>query len=193
MNASWYDLLDVAPDASEAEIRAAWKAAIADLDPTDRRFRVYNQAAEVLLDPKRRAAYDAELAPPSDERRRARDAEAARGRPRQSTPRRPRRRGAAPDRCRTGAGGRVARAGLAARPGSRLVTAVAVAACAWLWFAGPSDAAVEESTRAAQSAAERAVGPILSYDYRAPRRGPGGRAVVHDLGLPRRTTTSCSR
>ena len=62
MNASWYDLLDVAPDASEAEIRAAWKAAIADLDPTDRRFRVHNQAAEVLLDPQRRAAYDAELA-----------------------------------------------------------------------------------------------------------------------------------
>ena len=32
---------------------------MADLDPTDRRFRVYNQAAEVLLDPARRTAYDA--------------------------------------------------------------------------------------------------------------------------------------
>ena len=30
-----------------------WKAAIADLDPTDRRFRTLNQAAEVLLDPDR--------------------------------------------------------------------------------------------------------------------------------------------
>ena len=59
---NWYDLLDVDHDASDTEIRAAWKAAIADLDPTDRRFRVYNQAAEVLLDPARRAAYDAELA-----------------------------------------------------------------------------------------------------------------------------------
>ena len=46
-----YDLLDVDRSASEAEIRAAWKAEIADLDPTDRRFRMYNQAAEVLLDP----------------------------------------------------------------------------------------------------------------------------------------------
>ena len=51
MSPSLYDLLDVDRDASDAEIRAAWKAAIADLDPTDRRFRAYNQAAEVLLDP----------------------------------------------------------------------------------------------------------------------------------------------
>jgi len=59
---SWYDLLDVDATASPAEIRSAWKAGIAELDPTDRKFRVLNQAAEVLLDPKRRAAYDAELA-----------------------------------------------------------------------------------------------------------------------------------
>ncbi len=60
---SWYDLLGVAPDASAEEVRAVWRAQIADLDPTDRRFAVLNQAAEVLLDPERRAAYDAELAP----------------------------------------------------------------------------------------------------------------------------------
>ena len=47
----WYAVLGVAPDASADEIRAAWRSAVADLDPTDRRFRVYNQAAEVLLDP----------------------------------------------------------------------------------------------------------------------------------------------
>ena len=62
MTASWYDVLDVEPTATADEIRAAWRSAVADLDPTDRRFRVYNQAAEVLLDPERRAAYDAELA-----------------------------------------------------------------------------------------------------------------------------------
>ena len=60
--ASWYDILDVEPTASADEIRAAWRSAVSDLDPTDRRFRVYNQAAEVLLDPARRAAYDEELA-----------------------------------------------------------------------------------------------------------------------------------
>lgn len=57
-----YDLLDVDETASADEIRAAWKAAIADLEPTDRRFRVYNDAAAVLLDADRRAEYDAGLA-----------------------------------------------------------------------------------------------------------------------------------
>jgi len=61
MSANWYDVLDVDPTASADEIRAAWRSAVTDLDPTDRRFRVYNQAAEVLLDPGRRASYDAEL------------------------------------------------------------------------------------------------------------------------------------
>lgn len=59
---TWYDLLDVEPDAATDDIRAAWKSAIADLDPTDRRFRTLNEAAAVLLDEEKRAAYDAELA-----------------------------------------------------------------------------------------------------------------------------------
>jgi Mce-associated membrane protein len=59
---TWYDLLDVEPDAATDDIRAAWKSAIADLDPTDRRFRTLNEAAAVLLDADKRAAYDAELA-----------------------------------------------------------------------------------------------------------------------------------
>ena len=58
---SWYDVLDIELGATEAEVRAAWKSAIADLEPTDRRFRLLNQAAEVLLDRDRRAAYDIEL------------------------------------------------------------------------------------------------------------------------------------
>lgn len=62
MNPNLYDLLDVEENATPDEIRAAWKAAIADLDPTDRRFRAFNDAAGVLLDPAKRAAYDAELA-----------------------------------------------------------------------------------------------------------------------------------
>lgn len=62
MSLNLYDLLDVEETATAEEIRAAWKAAIADLDPTDRRFRAYNDAAGVLLDPARRAEYDAGLA-----------------------------------------------------------------------------------------------------------------------------------
>jgi len=59
---TWYDLLDVDRDAPTEEIRAAWKAAVADLDPTDRRFRALSEAASVLLDADKRAAYDADLA-----------------------------------------------------------------------------------------------------------------------------------
>lgn len=62
MSTNLYDLLDVEEGATEDQIRAAWKTAIADLDPTERRFRAYNDAAGVLLDTDKRAAYDAELA-----------------------------------------------------------------------------------------------------------------------------------
>ncbi|GAB4009712.1 J domain-containing protein [Nocardioides ultimimeridianus] len=62
MSPNLYDLLDVEESASADEVRAAWKAAIADLEPSDRRFRAFNDAAGVLLDPAKRSAYDEELA-----------------------------------------------------------------------------------------------------------------------------------
>lgn len=58
-----YDLLGVAPSATAAEIRDAWRSTIADLDPTDRRFGLLNDAAGVLLDADKRAAYDDSLVP----------------------------------------------------------------------------------------------------------------------------------
>jgi Mce-associated membrane protein len=139
---SWYDLLGVPTDASDDEIRATWRARIADLDPTDRRFATLNQAAEVLLDPDRRALYDAELAaaavvpaPPEVE-------------PVETT---------------------VPTRGGAAVPGWLLVgvavvTLVVVAATAVVWMREPAAGSVESNARAAQAAAERAVVPILSYD-----------------------------
>jgi Mce-associated membrane protein len=159
MIANLYDVLDVGPDASEAEIRSAWKSAIADLGPTDRRFRAYNAAAEVLLDPQQRRAYDAELAasapidedPATDERPatdRPADERLAADSPAEERPARGTRRHVPA----------WVVAGLAA------LSAVTVGVSAWLWFAVPSDASVLESTRAAQSAAERAVVPILSYN-----------------------------
>jgi len=62
VSANLYDLLNVPETATADEIRAAWKDAIADLDPTAPRFRAFSDAAGVLLDEDRRAAYDAELA-----------------------------------------------------------------------------------------------------------------------------------
>ena len=61
MTPSWYDILDLEPSATATEIRDAWRTSIADLDPGDRRFRLRNQAAEVLLDENRRREYDATL------------------------------------------------------------------------------------------------------------------------------------
>ena len=58
---TWYDVLDVPRDASNDEVRAAWKDRIADLEPGDRRFDTLNRAAKVLLDPPAREAYDETL------------------------------------------------------------------------------------------------------------------------------------
>jgi Mce-associated membrane protein len=143
---SWYDVLDVDPRASEAEIRAAWKAAIADLDPSDRRFRLLNQAAEVLLDRDERAAYDAGLeagplvagdhAPLVDE--------------------------GAPAPVSKPADPRLVPGWLLVAVA--VVAALVVGACAAVAATAPSDASIADATRQAQGAAERAIVPILSYD-----------------------------
>jgi Mce-associated membrane protein len=57
-----YSVLGVERDAKTDEIRTAWTTAVAGLVPTDPSFRVFNQAGEILLDPARRTKYDAELA-----------------------------------------------------------------------------------------------------------------------------------
>lgn len=67
MTPSWYDVLGVDTDADESQVRERFRAEIADLDPTDRRFRLLSRAAEVLLDPVRRAQHDAELAAQDDD------------------------------------------------------------------------------------------------------------------------------
>jgi Mce-associated membrane protein len=141
---TWYDLLGVAPDATVDEIRAAWRSAIADLDPTDRRFGPLNQAAEVLLDPQRRAAYDAELAPalPSPEQSLEQDPVTA---------------DSAPVRER-----RVVPSWLLV--GVAVVTLLLGGAAAVVAATVPSDRSVDEASGAARAAAERAIVPILSYD-----------------------------
>jgi Mce-associated membrane protein len=145
---SWYDLLGVEPDASADEIRAAWKSAIADLEPTDRRFRTLNQAAEVLLDPELRAEYDHSLAPAEPtvvEREEAAPATEAASE-------------------QTAVPGRVIPAWLLAALG--ILTAVLVGLC--VWQAGePTDEQVKDATTDAQAAAERAIVAIVSYDYRS--------------------------
>ncbi len=153
---SWYDLLDVAPTSSDDEVRAAWKAAIADLEPTDRRFQTLNKAAEVLLDPVRRAAYDAELEAEVELAELAALAAQAEAAPTPGDgPVEP---GAEVSSSSRGVPGWL----LAALAAAVLI--VAGAAGVVLALAGDTDA--EESAAAAQTVAEQAIVPILSYDYR---------------------------
>src|ERR1051325_3373999 len=62
-NPTWYDILGVDRGASAAEIKAAWRDATDKFEPGSgqSQFRLFNEAADVLLDPDKRAAYDAEL------------------------------------------------------------------------------------------------------------------------------------
>ncbi len=64
---SWYDLLGVSRDASTQEIKRAWRDATDKFEPGSGtgQFRLFNEAADVLLDPTRRAAYDEELGAPA--------------------------------------------------------------------------------------------------------------------------------
>jgi Mce-associated membrane protein len=140
---TWYDLLDVPRDASTEDVRAAWKQRIADLEPGERRFDALNRAAKVLLDPSARAAYDAGLgSEPSD------DDEVGEG-PATAT-------------SSTGAGG-VPTWLLA---GLGILAAGLLVATAWTWsVGGGGDSGDDSAARTAQVAAERAVVPVLSYDY----------------------------
>jgi Mce-associated membrane protein len=151
---SWYDVLDVEPSASHDAIRTAWKQAIADLEPSDRRFSLLNQAAVVLLDHDRRAAYDIELSPAGEGTPLVEDGAVATDTSAEGT--------GEPGATPAPRGGRVV-------PGWLLVSVAAIAAlvvgaCVAVAATAPSDASIADATRDAQAAAERAIVPILSYD-----------------------------
>lgn len=167
MTPSWYDVLGVDPDASTEEVRAAWRAAIADLDPADRRFRSLNQAAEVLLDPERRAAYDATLEPDAGPDA-GPDADPATGTDPGTDPG-PDARTAAPLAAGGPSASRPPRSPRVV-PGWSLVVAgvlaVALAALTVLALVSPA-ASGEADAEEAREVAVRAIVPVLSYDYRS--------------------------
>ena len=176
MTPSWYDVLDVDSDATSAQIRTAWKAAISDLDPGERRFRLANQAAEVLLDPERRAAHDAALAAEAEaeaddepaaepaeqkkaERESAGDAESREDEEPRETEAEPERRPRRPVSTPV-----LAVLGVLALA---LVVATVLAVFTRDERAGGQRAtSVQSELEPARSAAENAAKPVLSYDYR---------------------------
>ncbi len=185
---TWYDVLGVERGASAATIKQAWRDATDKFEPGTGagQFRMFNEAADVLLDPERRAAYDASLtdptstttatttptpvpagasgtdaaptgvAPPTS-RRRSRS-------PRTRTPSRGRDTGSRPSRV----------PGFLARPARSTAVLVVLALLAVAAVTGAvllglrvQDAAVAQDARAqAPAAAERAAAAMLSYDYR---------------------------
>lgn len=161
---TWYDVLGVDPDASTEEIRTAWRTATADLDPTDRRFASLSEAAAVLLDQERRAAYDRDIAPEEDAQGAAEDAPAGET-------------GDAADTAGAETPARRTRAVPAWQLVALAVTAVLLVAAATLVARMPQAEEVveastsygpnrvEEPASQAQAAAERAVVPILSYNH----------------------------
>ena len=155
---TWYDVLDVPNDAPAEDVRAAWKDRIADLEPGDRRFDTLNRAAKVLLDPPARAAYDETLGESSV---------VGEGAPAPTT---------GPDRRQPGLVTRLRRSSTSERgerragvpswllAGLGVLAAGLVLATAWTWRSGAA-AGDDTAVRDAQVAAERAVVPVLSYDY----------------------------
>ncbi|HSX66413.1 hypothetical protein [Nocardioides sp.] len=171
-----YAVLGVARDASTDEIRAAWKGAVADMDPTDPKLNVFNQAGAVLLDPAKREKYDAELA--ADELPDGGDAAGPGQGSAAATSTADLSAGDEPDDGDVVAEPADARApqGLAGSPALLVILAVltVVVLLAAVFAAGPLGrvlpaGGVPESQQRlvdAADAAEKAAVPVLSYDYR---------------------------
>lgn len=159
VNPTYYDVLGVSPDATSAEIKQAWREAADRFEPGTSggsHFALFNKAAEVLLDPDRRAAYDAETgavaeSSPVD------DTSPEEGEHEETQEWEP---------TTVAAGvGRPSRMlwGLVALCALALVVAVGVGTWAWAAYDRTSDyeAALEQAPAAAESAAKA----VLSYDH----------------------------
>ena len=161
MTPTLYDILGVPPDASRDEIKAAWRDAADRFEPgagaSTAQFRLFNEAAEVLLDPERRREYDAELA--------AHEARSVEPAAAQETP-------AEPEHETDGATAVPAAEVKHRRPVPMLVLAllgVLAAALAgvatYLGVQAERTEAYAEALEQAPQAAERSAAAILSYDH----------------------------
>jgi Mce-associated membrane protein len=185
MNPTLYDVLGVSRDASREEIRRAWRDAADRFEPGEggstKQFRLFNEAAEVLLDPERRKAYDATLpeeaaapagrvpGPPMPGASSAAAPETVATLPAPPQPA-PAARGVELTHARQGLPGRT----VALLVALGVLAALAVAAGAF--FGSRGWAALQEERQAEQyqealdeapAAAEGAAAAVLSYDYRS--------------------------
>jgi Mce-associated membrane protein len=189
VNPTLYDILGVSSDASREEIRKAWRDAADRFEPGEggstKQFRLFNEAAEVLLDPERRKAYDAELGEESAPDTARNSAATVPGPPMPGTsavaaPAAPAARPATPAAVHAAAeGGEVEEVEADAREkatAGRLLpwwvlavlgalTAVAVGAAAYFVTQAQRAEAYQEALVRGSAAAENAAGPVLSYSH----------------------------
>ncbi len=181
-NPTWYDVLGVDRTASPEEIKAAWRTATDKFEPGSGagQFRMFNDAADVLLDPRRRREYDEELDAERGSARTAGSAPAAAEAPaptvaedrapttddepaprprRERAPRSSRERG--PRRSR-----RPSRVQLAVVVVLALLLAGATALAVRSGLAVRDGQATADARDEAPAAAERAAKALLSYNYK---------------------------
>jgi Mce-associated membrane protein len=170
MDPSLYDILGVPPDASTDQIKRAWRDAADRFEPgsggSGAQFRLFNEAAEVLLDPARRTTYDEDLAA----RRRA---EPPPGSTAASSAAWPVPEPVPVSPLEVDSGDRAA---TRPAPWPLLATLAALAlvlvvAAAWYgapkWRTVQAQDRVDEAARTAPAVGERAAAAILSYDYKS--------------------------
>lgn len=167
MNPTLYDVLGVSPDAHRDEIKKAWRDAADRFEPgsggSSAQFRLFNEAAEVLLDPARRKAYDAQLA--ADVARSTAETTAEEATERHveesESPLTPHE-----DKSRVDVAGSPGRGiPLWALGVMGLLTALTMASAIYLVTDYQRASAYEDALDLAPSAAERAAVAILSFDY----------------------------
>jgi Mce-associated membrane protein len=192
MNPTLYDILGVAPDADRDEIRRAWRDAADRFEPGSsggsKQFRLFNEAAEVLLDPERRAAYDEQLAGATAGGNPAGRASGTPAGPGEAPPEQPEV-GLVPgapmpgasaavtavSRAATSPGATVSTVSTADRPRRGvpwpvlavlgMLTALAVAGAAYLTVEAQDARGYLEAVDRAPDAAESAAAAVLSYDH----------------------------
>jgi Mce-associated membrane protein len=176
-------VLGVSRDAGPAEIKAAWRTATDKFEPGSGagQFRMFNEAADVLLDPARRAAYDKSLEAPTNRGTAAPPApvtlEKDAGDP---APAHPPTHTTLTKKARTWRRPTVP-AVIAGRPGGSepasgpaklaavvltVLCLIAIGLAVWLGLQVRSDARVADARDTAPAAAEEAAKTIFAYDYR---------------------------
>jgi Mce-associated membrane protein len=173
---TWYDVLGVSHDATPDQVKAAWRNATDKFEPGSGsgQFRMFNEAADVLLDPERRAAYDETLAAPTTQDTSHEAAPVQSPAPRaQSKPSKPARPTEPTKPAKSAKQTRPPRTHVRASRTAGLLTVLlllltvgAVVAAVLFGLQARTEASTADGRDEAPAAAERAAKAMLAYDYR---------------------------